>query len=145
MTNLVQVENGLPITMPANFAKMAAFPNPNMAMNQYQNMPMNMQLNTSFERSLQNSGSKGEKAPSLNNLNNVSRDSRNGSRTDLSTSRRNNMSSKTNGKGGKNFQVAVNDDINLIERIEAALNQISLNHNKICPFCSKGNNKNFSI
>ena len=65
-------------------------------------------------------------------LTNVSRDS---SRANINTSKRN-TSSRTNAKD-KNYQVSINDDISLIERIEVWLNQITMNHNKVCPFCSK--------
>ncbi len=82
----------------------------------------------------QNSNSK---EPSLTNLNKSTNN--NTSRSDLNTSRRNNTSSKSNSKSNKNYQVVINEDISLIERIEAFLNQISLNHHKVCPFCSKGN------
>ena len=113
---------------------MAAFPNPNMAMGQFNQMAMNMKGNMPNDRGMQNMSSKDIKAPSLNNM---SRDSRNGSRVDLNSSRKNASNSKNNLKGNKSYQVALNDDINLIERIEVFLNQITLNHNKVCPFCSK--------
>ena len=74
-------------------------------------------------------------------LNNVSRDSRNDSRVDLNMSNsRRNTSSRANPKTSKNYQVTLNDDISLIERIEIMLNQITMNHNRCCPFCSKGKN-----
>jgi hypothetical protein len=95
---------------------------------------MNMKGNMPNDRGMQNMGSKDIKVPSLNNM---SRDSRNGSRVDLNSSRKNASNSKNNLKGNKSYQVALNDDINLIERIEVFLNQITLNHNKVCPFCSK--------
>ena len=69
---------------------------------------------------------------------NTSRDSKNTSRVELNTSKRNNMSSKSMAKGNKSYQVSVNEDISLIERTEAVLNQILMNHSKVCPFCSKG-------
>ncbi len=68
---------------------------------------------------------------------NMSRDSRNDSLMDLNTSNRRNTSSRANPKTSKNYQVTLNDDISLIERIEIVLNQITMNHNKTCPFCSK--------
>lgn len=68
-------------------------------------------------------------------LNNLSRDS--GYRGGLNTSNsRRNMSSKSNLRA-KNYQVQVNEDIKLVERIETTLNQIISNHNKTCPFCNK--------
>jgi len=68
-------------------------------------------------------------------LNNLSRDS--GYRGGLNTSNsRRNMSSKSSLRA-KNYQVQVNEDIKLIERIETTLNQIIANHNKTCPFCNK--------
>ena len=70
-------------------------------------------------------------------LNNISRDSRNESKVNLNSSKRN-MSSRSMNKD-KNHQVSINEDISLVERIELSLNQITLNHNKICPFCSKSN------
>lgn len=70
-------------------------------------------------------------------LTNISRDSRTESRANLNTSKRN-TSSRANVKD-KNYQVTINEDINLIERIEIFLNLIAPNHNKICPFCSKSN------
>ena len=72
-------------------------------------------------------------------MNNISRDSRNDSLVDLNTSNRRNTSSRTNPKTSKNYQVTLNEDISLIERIEILLNQITMNHNKTCPFCSKSN------
>jgi len=122
------------VKLPTNYAKMAAFPNPNMTMGQFNQMAMNMKGNMPNDRSMQNMSSKDIKVPSLNNM---SRDSRNGSRVDLNSSRKNASNSKNNLKGNKSYQVALNDDINLIERIEVFLNQITLNHNKVCPFCSK--------
>jgi len=69
-------------------------------------------------------------------LNNLSRDS--GLRGDMNTSQnRRNLSSRASMKSKKNYQVTINDDIQLIERIESFLNQITSNHNKICPFCTK--------
>jgi len=68
-------------------------------------------------------------------INNISRDS-----IDLNTSSsRRNTSSRANPKTSKNYQVTLNEDISLIERIEIMLNQITINHNKACPFCSKSN------
>jgi len=67
-------------------------------------------------------------------LNNLSRDS---GHMDLNTSNRRNTSSRANAKTSKNYQVTLNEDISLIERIEIMLNQITMNHNKSCPFCSK--------
>lgn len=67
-------------------------------------------------------------------LNNLSRDS---GHIDLNTSNRRNTSSRAGGKTSKNYQVTLNEDISLIERIEIMLNQITMNHNKSCPFCSK--------
>lgn len=64
-------------------------------------------------------------------LNNISRDS------NTNTSNRKNTSSRANAKTSKNYQVTLNEDISLIERIEIMLNQITMNHNKTCPFCSK--------
>ena len=64
-------------------------------------------------------------------LNNISRDS------NTNTSSRKNTSSRANPKTSKNYQVTLNEDISLIERIEIMLNQITMNHNKTCPFCSK--------
>jgi len=117
---------------------MAAFPNPNMTMGQFNQMTMNMKGNMPSDRNMHHMSSKDMKVPSLNN---ISRDSRNGSRVDLNnSSRKNTSSSKNNLKGNKSYQVALNDDINLIERIEGFLNQITLNHNKVCPFCSKSKN-----
>ncbi len=57
-------------------------------------------------------------------------------RVDPNTSERKNTSSKAQLRH-KNSQKVVNEDINLIERIETILNQVTLNHNKVCPFCSK--------
>jgi len=114
-----------------NYNKMAAFPNINMNTKQYN---MNANFNLFNDQSLQAISSKDVKNQSTMN---TSRDSKNTSRAELNTSKRNNMSSKANAKGNKNYQVAVNDDINLIERIEIILNQISMNHSKVCPFCSK--------
>lgn len=69
-------------------------------------------------------------------LANLSRDS--DMRGDLNTSNsRRNMSSRNIAKTKKNYQVTINEDIKLVERIEAMLNQITANHNKICPFCNK--------
>lgn len=68
-------------------------------------------------------------------LNNISRDSRTEPRQNLNSSKRN-TSSRSNVKD-KNYQLRINEDIHLIERIEISLNQITANHNKICPFCSK--------
>ena len=68
-------------------------------------------------------------------LNNISRDSRTEPRPNLNSSKRN-TSSRSNVKD-KNYQLRINEDIHLIERIEISLNQITANHNKICPFCSK--------
>jgi len=132
--NVFNGNNGLPVKLPTNYAKMAAFPNPNMTMGQFNQMTMSMKGSMSTDRSMHNMSSKDIKVPSLNNM---SRDSRNGSRVDLNSSRKNASSSKNNLKGNKSYQVALNDDINLIERIEGFLNQITLNHNKVCPFCSK--------
>ena len=67
-------------------------------------------------------------------LNNLSRDS---GHMDLNTSNRRNTSSRAGGKTSKNYQVTLNEDISLIERIEIMLNQITMNHNKSCPFCNK--------
>ena len=61
---------------------MAAFPNPNMTMGQFNQMAMNMKGNMPNDRSMQNMSSKDIKVPSLNNMS-MSRDSRNGSRVDL--------------------------------------------------------------
>jgi len=58
-------------------------------------------------------------------------------RVDPNTSERKNTSSKAAHLRNKNYQKVVNEDINLIERIETMLNQVTLNHNKVCPFCSK--------
>jgi len=58
-------------------------------------------------------------------------------RVDPNTSGRKNTSSKIAQLRNKNYQKVVNEDINLIERIETILNQVTLNHNKVCPFCSK--------
>ncbi len=70
-----------------------------------------------------------------NSLNNLSRNS--GYRNDLNNSNsRRNQSSRSNLRS-KNFQVTINDDIKLIERIESVLNAIIANHNKVCPFCNK--------
>lgn len=71
-------------------------------------------------------------------LNNISRDSRNESKANLNTSKRNTSTRSTIIKD-KSHQVSINEDIILVERIELSLNQITLNHNKICPFCSKSN------
>jgi len=73
-------------------------------------------------------------------LTNISRDS---SRANLNSSKRN-ASSRANVKD-KNFQVSINDDISLIERIEVSLNQITMNHNKVCPFCSKSTPKSLLL
>ena len=81
--------------------------------------------------------SQGDHDASLNNLSHVS-----GFKNDLNTSNsRRNLSSRSNAKAKKNFQVNINEDIKLIERIETVLNQISANHNKVCPFCVKSNEK----
>lgn len=68
-------------------------------------------------------------------VHNISQD--NSHRLDANTSGRKNASSRANIRNNKNYQKIVNEDINLIERIEAILNQITLNHNKVCPFCGK--------
>jgi hypothetical protein len=52
---------------------------------------------------------------------------------DMSTSK---SRSKNNTKN-KNYQVQINDDIVLIERIEGVLNQITNNHNRVCPYSSR--------
>jgi len=69
-------------------------------------------------------------------LGNLSRNS--GYRMDLNTSNsKRNQSSRSNNLRAKNYQVTINDDIKLIERIETVLNAIIANHNKVCPFCNK--------
>ena len=68
-------------------------------------------------------------------INNTSQDTSH--RVDSNTSGRRNGSSKANTKSRLSFQKTVNEDISLIEKIDALLNQITLNHNKVCPFCGK--------
>lgn len=91
-------------------------------------------LGKSMQNDLNNSSTSNRDMKNIS-LNNLSRDS--GMR-DLNTSNsRRNMSSRTGMRSKKNYQVTINDDIQLIERIESMLNQITINHNKICPFCTK--------
>ena len=97
---------------------MAAYPNLNINHNQY-NMKMN--FHPFNAQTIQSVSSKDMKNQST-----------------LNTSKRNNMSSKSMAKGNKSYQVSVNEDISLIERTEAVLNQILMNHSKVCPYCSKG-------
>ncbi len=67
--------------------------------------------------------------------NNTSRDLSH--RVDPNTSGKRTISSKANLKNHMKSQKIINEDILLIERIEAFLNPITLNHNKVCPFCGK--------
>ena len=71
-----------------------------------------------------------DKDVSLGNL------SRNSGYLNSSNSKRN-QSSRSNNMRAKNYQVTINEDIKLIERIETVLNAIIANHNKVCPFCNK--------
>jgi hypothetical protein len=119
-----RADNGFPMNHQPNYNRVAGFPGPNMTLNQLNSLPMNMRPNIPNERNTPNANSKDlVRQPSLTNVSG----SKNGSR----------VGSKTNLKGNKSYQVTLNEDINLIERIEVALNQITMNHNKICPFCSK--------
>ena len=124
---------GLPVGLSTNVNKMAAYPNAPMTLNQFNNLNANVKPSPN-DFSMSNTTPRDARNTSINN---ISRDSRNGSKLDISTNKRTNMSSKTNSKGAKSYQVAVNEDINLIERIEVVLNQITMNHSKVCPFCSK--------
>lgn len=100
-----------------------------MAMNQ---MTMNMnQIN------MNQSGSKLGKDSRNQSMNlSMSRDSRN----DLSTSATKSRS-KNNAKSNKSYQNAINEDIVLIERIEGILNNITSNHNKVCPYSARSKNQ----
>lgn len=114
---------------------------PNMMLPQNFNALMNQSNElarmTAGQKDLDVSGVSNRDTSMNQSLNNISRDSRNESKPNMNSSKRN-TSSRSNVKD-KNYQVSINEDISLIERIEISLNQITANHNKICPFCSKCN------
>lgn len=70
-------------------------------------------------------------------LNNTS--SNTSQRFDSLPSDRRNPNSRVNMNQNEESIKPINEDIIIIERIEPSLNQISMNHNRICPFCSQGN------
>jgi hypothetical protein len=126
--NIVQMQNPYNLLNPTSTNKQVINPmqaspgeyNP-MAQYQQQGIQLNFnQLNTSTGNARVNTSQTNQ---SLNISNSK----------DMSTSK---SRSKNNAKN-KNYQVQINDDIVLIERIEGVLSQITNNHNRVCPYSSR--------
>lgn len=132
--NIVPMQNPFSMLNPSMTNKqvinpMQTSPNDYNPMAQYnqQGIQLNFnQLNTSSGNVRQGTGVNDSNNKSLNMSNSK----------DLSTSGISKSRSKNNSKN-KNYQVQINDDIVLIERIEGVLNQITNNHNRVCPYSSR--------
>lgn len=108
--------------------------NPNMQFSTFSQLNQNfIPLNISGNHSANNSKLNDSRNHPINMSNSRDLNTSNS----INNNSTNKSKSKSGGKSNKNYQVQINDDIVLIERIEGVLNNITSNHNKFCPYSSR--------